>query len=266
METEQQKIGVIDQFILAVFKPKEYKKLISLKTGKVILYTLLMGIVLTVMSYVIPSVGWLLSYRGFSGFIEEQIPKFTFQNGQFDMESEIIIKQEGVSQIIVDTSKDNMSKKDLEENYIQQVLVSKNNMIVSSMNTTSEIEFKNLKNVRFTKESLVKLIPIFYISLVVALVMQFVIVLLQYVFSAFMYGLIAMFYTSMEGKNISLGNAIKAAIYAKTFAAVFGAFNTVMGTFISSSIWGFLSMFITMLLLLMGIRSADKDNPKQLLQ
>lgn len=266
METEQQKIGILDQFILAVSRPKEYKKLIVLKTGKIILYTLLMALILTVMSYIIPAAGWLLSYHGFEGFIENQIPEFTFANGQLDMKSDIVIKQAGVSQIIVDTSKDKVSKKDLEEGYMQQILVSKNNMIISSMTTTNEIEFSRLKNVYLSKASLLKLVPILYISLAVAVVMEFIVVLLGYIFSAFIYGLIAMFYTSMEGKNISLGDAIKAAIYAKTLAAVFGAFNTVMGSFIPSSIWSFLSMFITMLLLLLGIRSDDKEDPKQLLQ
>ena len=265
METDQQKIGILDQFILAVFRPKEYKKLILLKTGKIVLYTLLMALILTVMSYIIPIAGWLLSYHGFEGFIEKQLPEFTLENGQLNMESDIAIKQSGVSQIIVDTSKDKMSKKDLEEGYVQQVLVSKNNMIISSMTTTSEIEFKKLKDVHFSKASLSKLVPILYISLAIVVGMEFIVILLEYIFSAFIYGLIAMFYTSMEGKNISLGDAVKAAIYAKTLAAVFGAFNTVMGSFIPSSIWSFLSMFITMLLLLLGIRSDDKEDPKNFL-
>ncbi len=266
METEQQKIGVLDQFILAVSRPKEYKKLIVLKTGKIVLYTILMAFCLTVMSYMIPAVGWLLSYHGFEGFVGNHIPEFSFVNGQLDMKDDIVIEQTGVSRIIIDTSKETVSKKDLEEGYMQQVLISKNNILISSMTTTNEIEFKKLKDVSFSKASLVKLAPIFYLILAIAVGMEFIAVLLEYMFSAFIYGLIAMFYTSMEGKNISLGDAVKAAIYAKTLAAVFGAFNTVMGSFIPDSIWGFLSMFITMLLLLLGIRSDDKEDPKQLLQ
>lgn len=265
METEQQKIGILDQFILAVSKPKEYKKLILLKPGKIIVYTLLMAVILTVMNYMIPVAGWLLSYRGFEGFVKNHIPEFTFSGGQLDMEGEIIIEQAGLSRIIVDTSKEEVSKKDLEKDYAQQILVSKNNMLISSMSTTREIKFDTLKNVSFNKTSLLNLAPIFYLSLAITAVIQFIIILLEYVSSAFLYGLVAMFYKGMSGKQISLGDAIKAAIYAKTLAAVFGAFNTVMGSFIPASLWSFLSMFITMLLLLMGLSLDDKQGPKQLL-
>lgn len=265
METEQQKIGILDQFIFAISKPKEYKNLLLLKPGKIIVYTLLMAFILTVMNYMIPITGWLLSYRGYEGFVKNQIPEFTFSDGQFDMDGEIVIEQDGATRIIVDTSKKEVTKKDLEKDYVQQVLVSKNNMLIFSMSTTREVKFDTLKNVSFDKTSLLKLAPMFYLSLAITAVIQFIILLLEYVSSAFLYGLVAMFYKSMDGRQISLGDAIKAAIYAKTLAAVVGAFNTVMGSFIPAGLWSFLSMFITMLLLLMGLSLDTKQDPKQLL-
>lgn len=266
METEQQKIGILDQFILAVSRPKEYKKLILLKPGKVIVYTLLMAVILTVMSYMIPIAGWLLSYRGFEGFVKNQIPEFSFSDGQLTMKSEIVIEQAGVSRVIVDTSKKEVTREDLEKEYAQQILVGKNNMLISSMDTVREIKFKDFKNLSFNKNSLLKLKPIFYLSLAIAAAIQFIIILLEYVSSAFLYGLVALFYKGMDGRQISLGDAIKAAIYAKTLAAVLGAFNTVMGSFIPAGLWSFLSMFITMLLLLMGLSLDDKQDPKYLLR
>ncbi len=258
METEQQKIGIIDQFIFAVAKPREYKKLMSLKTGKVIVYTLLLTFLLTVMSYVIPTAGWLLSYRGVEGFFKNQIPAFTFADGKLNMESEIVIEQEGVNRIIVDTSKEKVGKSDLQKDYMQQIVISKTNMLISSMNTVSEVDFGQLGNIRFDKSSLSEVVPLVYISLLIVFGMQFVFMLCEYVVSAFFYGLIATLYVSMGGEELPIKNAMKAAIYAKTLAAVVGAVNGVMGSFIPSSMWGFLSLFATMMLLFMGVRQKDE--------
>lgn len=265
METDQQKIGIVDQFILAVSKPKEYKKLILLKPGKVIVYTLLMAVILTVMSYVIPVAGWLLSYRGFEGFVKNQIPEFSFSNGQFTMKSEIVIEQAGVSRVIVDTSKKEVTKEDLKEDYPQQILVSKNNMLISSMNTIKEIKFKDFKTVSFDKTSFLKLMPTFYLAVVISAVIQFLIILFEYVLSAFFYGLIALLYKGMDRHPVPLKDAMKAAIYAKTLSALLGAFNAVMGSVIPSGLWSFLSMFITTLLLLMGLRLDDGKEQRHFL-
>ncbi len=263
METEQQKIGMIDQFIFAVAKPKEYKKLMSLKVFKVVLYTLLLTFLLTVMSYGIPTAGWLLSYQGVEGFFKNQIPAFTFADGKLNMESEIVIEQEGVNRIIVDTSKEKVGESDLKKDYMQQIVVSKTNMLVSSMNTVSEVDFGQLGNIRFDKSSLSEVVPLVYISLLLVFGIQFVFMLCEYSMSAFFYGLIAMLYMSMGGKELPLGDAVKAAIYAKPLAAVVGAVNTVMGSFIPSSMWGFLSLFATMMLLFMGVRQEDELGKEQ---
>lgn len=265
MDKEQEKIGIVDQIILAVAKPKQYYKLMSLKSGTVVLYTLLMAFLLMAMTYVIPLTGWLLSYGGFEGFLEKQIPDFTLKDGKLTMNQEIVIKVAGVSEFLVDTSKDKVTVKDLDDSYSQQILVSKSNMIIYSMGSASEVQFDQMKEVQFNKASLSQFVPILYGGAVIMAVVQLVLNFVQYIISAFLYGLIAMAYVGLEGKNVTLGGATKAAIYAKTLAALVGAFNTVEGL-VSEGIWSFVAMFLTMLLLLWGIRSKDANDSNRLVE
>ena len=46
-----EKISILEQFYIACTKPRQYKKLLNVKKWKVAIFTLLMGLVITPVSY-----------------------------------------------------------------------------------------------------------------------------------------------------------------------------------------------------------------------
>ena len=92
-------MSIFKQFLISAYQFDRYKELISLKSGKVILYEVVLFLVTTLIS-IVPFIILFIGYGGTSGIINEFIPDFIIENGT--LQAETIIITEGNSIVIID--------------------------------------------------------------------------------------------------------------------------------------------------------------------
>ena len=131
METQTKKLGFFDQLIYSV-QPKHYKELASQPRRKVITYVLMLGLILGIMNYVIPAAGFVMSVGGMENFFMEALPEIKLSDGELHVASKIEIGKDTVTHILVDTSVDRVDESSLGEEYVSEVLVARENMIVNN--------------------------------------------------------------------------------------------------------------------------------------
>ena len=92
-------MSIFKQFLISAYQFDRYKELISLNSGRVILYEVVLFLVTTLISF-LPFVVIFIGYGGTSGIINEFIPDFVIEDGTLQAETTVI--NEGNSMIIID--------------------------------------------------------------------------------------------------------------------------------------------------------------------
>ena len=88
-QDEQQKMSMADRFITAMFTPREYGKLLQLRSGSVIGFLALVIFLISFIQYAIPTLGAVAGMGGIRNIIENQIPQFSLKDGVFTLDEKI---------------------------------------------------------------------------------------------------------------------------------------------------------------------------------
>lgn len=271
MKEDNNKIGIIDQFIYAVSKTKEYPKLIQQRMGRVLNFAFVMSILITIISFVIPLVGYQLSLSGLHDFFKEGIPEFTIQDGELTMDGTIDMTVSGV-EIKVDPSVEKYTTKDLDENSLAQILVSKHNVLIKNIMLVDEISFDTIKGITINNDFLVSMIPFIYGIEVFLVVMMIITQFISYLMGAAGYALVALSFISLKpniSSRIAIPDLFKIGIYCKTLTSFLTAINESLGYPIGIQYWQTAVCLIAFVYLAKGVTayvSNDNTPPKELSQ
>ena len=80
-----EKISIWEQFYIACTKPRQYKKLLNVKKWKVAIFTLLIGLVITLLGPVMDLAGFAVSVGGPRNFVMNRLPAFELKDGQLKL-------------------------------------------------------------------------------------------------------------------------------------------------------------------------------------
>lgn len=238
-EEINKKLSMADRFLIAMFSPREYGKLLKLPMKNVVTFLLCLIGLLTIVQVVIPIFGAIAGMGGMEKLILNKIPNFELKDGKFfyDDRYEVNDEQAGVY-ILVDTDIEEFTDADVkrEGKAIETILVSRTNMLVS--NYIGDVEamrqnyrFKDYGELNFSNESLTKYIPFFYVCLVFGCICSYFILLIRYLVSALCY---AAFVYAIEvfllQKHNHFGKTYLVAIFAKTVGSIVLAVSICAGT------------------------------------
>lgn len=266
-KTQTVKIGITDQFMLAISKIKEYPKLVKQKTGRAVNYAFLMTLLLTFIAYLIPLIGFHISIGSYEELFRERIPAFVLENGEMKMDGKVDINMGGI-RMLVDSEVEQYTKNDLEEEPLLQMLIGKKNVIFSEFGEVFEIKFNAFSNIKATNETLVGLTPILYTAEAISIFMMLVMQFFRYLIGACGYALLGLSMASMRKVSLSFSELFKIGIYGKTFAAIAGAINETLGYPIGAEYWYSIGMCITFFYVVRGIAAHDtaKNEPTDITQ
>ena len=156
---KSEKISWFEQFKIACLKPSQYKRLLNLAKGKVILFLAAITLITTILGYGMDVAGFTVSVGGWKNFILNRLPAFELKDGTLSVDQEMDFEIGGVH-FVADTSKDKVSTEDLSNTYQMELVFAKNEMVVKNTvvgNMMNTFSFKNMKNVIYGADD-----PYFY--------------------------------------------------------------------------------------------------------
>lgn len=256
--TNPKGMKISEQFMTAMFSPKEYRSsLLKLPTKKMVVYFLCLILLLTVIQAVIPTVGAIAGMGGFQNIIMERIPDFELKDGSFFLDNRFELEDEEAGiYILIDTNEDAFTKEDVDAGtkYIETILVSRTNVIVSNtiagMGTMSqEYKFSDYGSLHLNNEILAGLQPLYYVMMFFAFIVSFVFMGMKYMFSALFYAVFMLFMTKMLMLDIGFGEVYKVAMYAKTIGSIVEAVTYCIGSPLLMMAGTAFHLFITLMIM-----------------
>lgn len=243
---QENQIGFFGQLKIACFQPRRYKSLLEKKTGSHVRYFIVLFLLLVLVDTVIPFAAWNVSVGGFRNLFLERVPEFKLAEGEMTIASPISFDIGGVLHVTVDSEKESYTAKDFKEEYQEEFLISKNNIMIKVGQNMSNVELSSLKDVTMTNQDLVEMIPLIKGMLVMYFVLSLLAKVLQYVIVGVAFGLFCRAgVRTTDGKFLSVREAIIIGLYAKTFFAILTSLNICLGYLISSFWMMMLSVFGT---------------------
>lgn len=223
---DENKMSMADRFVTAMFLPKEYSKLLQLKTSKVAGYLVLLLFLIAFIQYAIPALGALAGMGGVKDIILNQIPEFSLENGVFELGEVYEKKDENMGvYILVDTSKKTVSKEDVPEDMMEAILVSKNNMIVYNNVTGlgsnyAEEKFATYKDITINNQTIADASGVIYFILGCVFVILLIGVVVKYFFMALFYSVIMYLLSKTMMMDLTFGRVYKIALFAMSIGAI----------------------------------------------
>ena len=166
---KSEKISWFEQFKIACLKPSQYKRLLNLAKGKVILFLAAITLITTILGYGMDVAGFTVSVGGWKNFILNRLPAFELKDGTLSVDQEMDFEIGGVH-FVADTSKDKVSTEDLSNKYQMELVFAKNEMVVKNTavgNMMNTFSFKNMKNVEFNNQAMLSMVPMIRIFIVI---------------------------------------------------------------------------------------------------
>lgn len=258
-----EKMGMADRFLTAMFLPKEYKKLLKIKTGQIVSYLAVLLLLISVIQYAIPAFGALAGMGGLKHIILNEIPEFSLKDGQFYLE-EKLEQDDGEMGVymLVDTEVDEFTKEDVPEGAMQAILVSKTNMLVYNNisglgGIVQEDTFENYKELTITNRTIADMSWIFYIIIAIGFVFAYLMLLVKYLMSALFYAV--MLYLLCKGMlNYEFKKMYKIALFAQSIGAIVVAVSYCIDSNMFMMAASIFSALVTVILMNAAIFSMEK--------
>lgn len=223
---QNQKFGIGDRFITAMFLPKEYKKLLEEKGKYVVGFVFLLVLLTTVIQYVIPTMGAIAGMGGIKNIMLYGIPTFTFEDGKLSVDEKFERSDEvaGVY-MVVDTSVKEYSKDDIPVDAVEAILVSSTNALVYSQvsglgGMIDELKFRDMKELSISNQALADASPSMYMMLFFVYISIYIGTGLRYIMMSLLYAAIMFILSKMLLPDITFGKVYKTAIYAQTIGVL----------------------------------------------
>ncbi len=254
-QNEQERMSMADRFITAMFTPREYGKLLRLRSGSVIGFLVLVSFLISFIQYAIPTLGAVAGMGGIRNIVENQIPQFSLKNGEFTLDEKIEKQDNSVGvYVLVDTSKKKFTKEDIPANVVEAILVSKSNILLYNEVTgvgklVQEEKFSDYKNLTISNTTLADTSTMFYIMMVVVYVFVYLFVLVKYLFTAVFYAVVMYLLSKTMMLDLTFGKVYKIALFAQAFGSIVMAVTYCIGSAILVLTGSAFNMLVTVILM-----------------
>ena len=253
---ENSKISFLKQIILAITKPKEYKKLSKVKGGRLVGFVFLLVLITTILSPGITFVKTVIGSEDVISSLYNNAPDFSLQEGEFYIEEPYEFKDiDSNSYILLDSDVAFFERKDIDPSFDTIILISKTNIIIYTDSEIKEYTLDVFDFMDINKESLLSLKPIFTVILGFGFVIVYFALVSWYFFSSLLYSIIGVFVSNVTKSNLSFGTIFKMAVYSKVTIKILYAILNLANISISNNLSNLIAIAVTSIYLVMGILS-----------
>lgn len=254
-QDEQQRMSMADRFITAMFTPKEYGKLLQLKSGSVIGFLALVIFLVSFIQYAIPTLGAVAGMGGIRNMIENQIPQFSLKDGVFTLDEKIEQQDNSMGvYILVDTSKKKFTKDDIPANVVEAIMVSKSNVLLYNEVTgigklVQEEKFSDYKELTISNATLADASAMFYVMVVIVYLFVYLFVLAKYLFAAIFYAVVIYLLSKTMMMELTFGKVYEIALFAQAFGSIVMAVTYCIGSVMLVLTGSAFNMLVTVILM-----------------
>lgn len=218
---EEKKTGLFGRFFIACFRPSKYPELLGRGVFSHILFTVLTVLFLVVIESVIPFTAWNISVGGFENLVLNRIPDFSVEQGKMQIDSPIEFDISGALHVKADSDVNAYGKKDLDENYQEEILISNTNAIFKMGTNATEIALADMKGGVINNETLAAGAPMFHVMVGFYFVVAFFVQMAEYLIYAVFFAMLCQAaIRTKDGKYVPFKKTILIAIYARTLFSV----------------------------------------------
>ena len=247
-----EKTSVIEQLRVAITKPKKLIGLSELSVGRFVRYTLLLGMLVTVMTYVIPVAATLIHVGGLRDLFENRMPDFSVQGGRLTIAEPFRIGL-GSCDIVIDSTSGMVAEDALGSAELTFAIGAQK---VQALVRTSgmhqvlvEGKISDYFEDGFNRQTLVSAIPGFYITLILGGLFALIFTLVRYLLASLLYMIMAWAIARNTGLGLNKGNVFRLCFYAQTIGILLVNLNSATGGYLPGTIVSMVGIFITLTLI-----------------
>ncbi len=240
---ENIRYGFWDQFPISFFQPKKYKVLLPVKKRILIPFILIIVGLTFFMETLMPFAAWDISMGGFDNVIENTVPKFKLENGILDMDGPLEMNLSNAIHLKVNSEVEEFSKKDLQEKYVEEILISRTNFVFKHNQMVSVMKLSDL-GIKGDNQTLMSLVPTFKLAAFLCFITFYIIDLGRYLIFLLFFAMLFRMRTR-EGKRISFGESFAITAYARAPFALLTSVNMALGYVINSLAVTVVGVFLT---------------------
>lgn len=198
-----------------------YRHFIRESTGKAVLYLLLLTLVLGVIWIIGPVNDFNHGISEMIQSFDREVPNFTFQNGELNVEGEMpIIIEDSTSVLIIDTS--GRTDETILNNYDQAVLITRHKMIQKDYIRNQVVDFSALQGLRMDKSDVKRFLPFLrWIAALIAFFGVLFFVATKFL-SALVLSLFGLIINSARNTRLPYRDVFKISVYAMTLPLILG--------------------------------------------
>ncbi len=262
-----EKIGWLEQLKIACLKPRQYRRLLEVAKGRVVMFFAVITLITTILGFGFDVLGFGISVGGAKNFILHRLPAFELKDGELQIEQQMDFTFAGVH-FLADTKKDKVSVDDLSNKYSLEIAFAKDEMVLKNAvagQVINRIPFSGFQNAVFDNQAMTALIPVIYAFIGIMFIVQWGVNVVSYLSICVFISMLVYFnqktrldQTEDERAKVSFGKIFKLSIYARVIFQLIETVGITAGAAIfSGMVWMFISYFGSYELLLMGFMKPE---------
>ncbi len=243
---------LLEELRIALSIPSRLKELMSVSKKSFRRYVIFIGLLASIIVYLIPSAANIAGFGGFRHLFLEKIPAFKYENGSLKAEKKFDMMISGYH-IYIDTDQEEVEPSTLPSNgmyltfgskYVNFALVEKS--AVNDFSTTLyKMDNSGFFNEGMSNQQFAEASGGFYISIIVISIISALGMIIKYLFLAFIYTVILLIPYKIAIKNIYMDEAFKISFYAQTIGILISCINTSLGSILPQMLVSVVGIFIT---------------------
>lgn len=243
-----EKLSVSEQIVYAVAKPSKYGELLAQPKGSFIKFVILMMLILSIVTFAIPTAALIASFGGFEKLITEHMPRMSSKDGNLHIDEPFDLNLNEYK-IVIDTSEPTVSDAKLDKQGMYIAVGSETIRIAVSLGDSvmdyRTASFKGMLADDFSNEKLTSIVPPIYIALVFTFISMAVVFFVKYAFYSMLLYLVFSPIIKMNELDYRFGDFFRLAFYAQTLGYVLVNFNDALRQPIPYFIMSVIAVFVT---------------------
>ncbi len=250
-----EKLSWWKQFEIACFKPRQYKKLLSVGKGRLICFFTLISFLITFLGFGMDLFAFSASVGGTKNFIRNRLPAFELRNGELTIDETMDFTIAGC-RVAADTKKNQVDMNELNDKYDIELIFAKKEMVIKNntlQQITSKISFQEHKDVVFNNQTMVSLIPMIYFIAIAAFGFTWIANIIKYLFFCAFISFLTYMNQKVREDGVTFGEIFQLSIYARVPFQLIETIGITAGIgMFSGTVWMLISYLGSYQLLVMG--------------
>ncbi|MBR6402565.1 MAG: DUF1189 family protein [Eubacterium sp.] len=251
-EKNNTKINVLDVFVTSTLKINKLVETCVTGANRFVAYAIFIAIFSAMISFAVPSASRITSFKGFSNLFSNVLPNIEVKDGALYADKKFEMKL-STTTILINTDKNEFTRDDFEKSGVYIAFGKRKFKMVSFAGTKENSMYNELYSFDigtylwdgFTNQDLMKMIPAFYILLVVSVLGVAAFNALKYLFVAGIFTVLFRTATTLIKIPMTLKDTFHLCFYAQTISIILTSMNRAVDYILFPTLLSIIGLFVT---------------------